>query len=222
MTINEAFKQVQAGFIEWDGFFKDPNYTKSKLGVSWHGASSLVLPDEVTIADLQMLAGRRQYSFRVSEDDSIFQIGYEFHKNGKLSAARLAYYQIPGGEVLDLSQEFSVEPAGESGSELSVTWLRLDFTDNAAIRVGHTPCHLHLAGFREVRFSVFGVPSPSQFLEFVVSHFYPADYASRRLSQTGLFETYDRIDAINTTGTQFGREPRDLLRRLPHVLFPER
>lgn len=217
MRINEIFAEVQASFIDWNGFFKDPNYSRTRQDVSWPNAGEIVVRDEVTVGDLQRLSDRRQFSFRVSSDGSLIQMGYRFRRTGELVDARLGFYKFPSREDFG---ELAVEPVSGDGELDSVSWLRMDFSSNLQARVGHTPCHLHVSGLPAVRFAVYGVPSPAQFVEFVISHFYTADYKSARLSKDGAFESYQRINSINTKATKTGLEPRELLHCLPHFFIP--
>jgi hypothetical protein len=217
MTINEAYGEVQASFIEWGGLFKDPNYARTDRAVSWQGASGLVVPDDLTIEDLRGMSEERQFSFRVTDDDSILQIAYRFNRDEELADARLGFFKFPEREEC---QDLIVEPESDDDSSGPVSWLRLDFAKDAPVKVGHAPCHLHLSGFPSTRFAVFGVPSPSQFVEFVVSHFYPSEYSAVRLSGDGNFSSFDRLNAINSRATKVGIEPGNMLRCLPHLFTP--
>jgi hypothetical protein len=217
MKINEAFGEVQSSYIEWDGFFKDPNYSRTSNAVSWRDVGDLVISDPITLGDLRNLSEQRQFSFRVSDDGSLIQLGYRFDRNGDLTDARLAFYKSPAQEF---TGDLTVEPSADVDLSEQISWLRLDFAKDAPVRVGHTPCHLHFSGFPAVRFAVFGVPSPSQFVEFVVSHFYTTDYTKARLSPEGIFDTYQKINTINRRATKAGVEPRELLLCLPHLATP--
>jgi len=217
MKINDAYGELQASYIDWDGLFKDPNYFRTNAAVSWRDAAGLVLNDPVTVGVIRDLSNRRQFSFRVASDDSLVQLGYRFDREGELTAARLAFYKLPTPEITD---DLAVRPALDDDPSNQVSWLRLDFIEAINVRVGHTPCHVHLCGFPSVRFAVFGVPSPSQFIEFIVSHFYPAEYASARLAPDGTFDNYEKINRINGRATKAGLEPRKLLRCLPHLVTP--
>ena len=217
MRINEIFAEIQASFIDWDGFFKDPNYSRTRQYVSWPNASELVVPHEMTVGDLHTLSDRRQFSFRVSGDGSLIQMGYRFRRTGELMDARLGFYKFPSGEDF---ADLAVEPVSGDSELDTVSWLRMDFSTSLQAKVGHTPCHLHVSGLPSVRFAVYGVPSPAQFVEFVVSHFYPVDYKSARLSPDGNFKNYQKINTINTKATKTGIEPRELLHCLPHFFIP--
>lgn len=219
MTINEAYGEVQGSFIEWGGFFKDPNYYRTNNWVTWRNATDLVKSHLITVADLHDLTERRQFSFRVADDGSLIQLGYHFDRDGILIGARLAFYKYPA-PTRDENEEIIVQPSEEGDPSELVSWIRLDFTSDLQPKVGHMPCHLHLSGFPTIRFSVFGVPSPAQFVEFIVSHFYPVEYVSVRLSPEGRFENYQRINAINSGATRTGLEPRQMLLCLPHIFIP--
>ncbi len=64
--------------------------------------------------------------------------------------------------------------------EIPVRWVRFDYVATGRGRLLHTDSHLHVSGLPRTRFAVAGVPTPKQFIEFVVSHFYPAFYTLAR------------------------------------------
>jgi hypothetical protein len=66
---------------------------------------------------------------------------------------------------------------------------------------------------------VTGIPTPKQFLEFVVSHFYPAVYQEMRLTEDQKFEGYAVIDQINATCITQG-ELSEIYRRISHFRIP--
>jgi hypothetical protein len=114
----------------------------------------------------------------------------------------------------------NVYPLEDYDLDESVRWIRFDYNSTGANSVLHMNCHLHISGLPGTRFAVAGIPTPKQFVEFVVGHFYPNDYQSVRLDGNQQFGDVDVIDSINAQIFDRGAEPLDTYRRISHFRTP--
>jgi len=77
-------------------------------------------------------------------------------------------------------------------------WIRFDYDPGAGKRgILHHDTHLHFVGFPNTRVAVNGVPTPRQFIEFVMGAFYPSEYAAKRLDRDYLFRNQRAIENLN-------------------------
>jgi hypothetical protein len=100
----------------------------------------------------------------------------------------------------------------------TIPWIRLDYDPGAARGVVHAASHLHMSLTETVRLPVAGVPTPKQFVEAVVSWFYPDEYAHAHLNQDGQFTNAERQETINALFCAIVAEPAVL--NALHVLIP--
>lgn len=101
---------------------------------------------------------------------------------------------LPDIEEAEFAQETAPEVAPD---DAVVSWIRFDY-DPSAKETGilHHDCHLHLAGFPHMRIPVTAVPSPAQFVDFVMATCYPGIYKEHRLADPHSFTDpnhYERI-----------------------------
>jgi len=215
MTLSDLYSQLIAVFVEWEGILKDPQYVRTNTSLTWSNAEITLLPEQLTRADTIELSRRRQFTFRVSEDDSVIQISYRFN-NGRVVEARLAFYEV-GIQQYDY-EAANVQPLQEADTTTLARWVRFDYRETGLGRVLHTDSHFHVSGLPGTRFAVAGVPTPKQFIEFVISHFYPETYGLIRLSDDGDYDGV--IDRINAHHMDCGCEPADLYARIAHFRVP--
>jgi hypothetical protein len=223
MKPSEAFGQLITVFREWDGFLKDPRYIRRGNEITWSDAHAISVPDRLTRDDVLSLSRRGQFTFRVTEDEALIQISYRYSTDGELAAARLAYYGIADDPVKMRDGDFEegVLPIGETQSLYDVaTWVRFDYLHTGLARVIHMDSHLHISGLPSVRFAVTGVPTPRQFIEFIVSHFYPASYQKIRLDKEDGLEGFDAVDKVNALSCPLREPLEDIYRRIPHFRLP--
>jgi hypothetical protein len=218
MKLTDVMGQLVAVFTGWDGFLKDPNYIRNNRAITWAGFQNVFVPEVVSREISLDLSRRRQYSFRVSEDDSVVQIAYTFDAQDSLLEARLAYYEV-GFPGMD-DDELVAPPGAEDDVENLVRWMRIDYCPASAGGVLHTPCHLHLSGHSSFRLPIKGVPTPIQFMELVVSMFYPSTYAHKRLTGDGRFQDTAKVDTLNSSHKRWGEHPDEILRRVVHLNMP--
>lgn len=134
-----------------------------------------------------------------------------------------------GGEVDELDRERKQEQEEMllGLDEDSVApWVRFDFDPGAGKRgVLHHDTHLHLVGFPRTRVAVSGVPTPRQFIEFVISSFYPTEYVARRLDDDYAFRDPRVVENLNEkVHPTFGATPLHLVAHLalPGCVVPDR
>ena len=80
-----------------------------------------------------------------------------------------------------------------------VSWLRIEYEPRASRGILHHDCHMHLSAFPYSRFVVAGIPTPTQFIEFIMSFCYSQIYKEHRLTEKGLYANSTKITAINST-----------------------
>ena len=215
MTLSDLYGQLTAVFIEWQGVLKDPQYVRNDNSVTWTNAQITILPEFLTRAETLELSRRRQFTFRLSEDDSVIQLSYRF-SNGRVAEARLAFYEVGLRDYDD--ENGDVQPIADAHANLPARWVRFDYRETGLGRVLHTDSHLHVSGLPGTRFAVAGVLTPKQFIELIIFHFYPETYTAMRLDSNVEFD--DAIDSINADHFDCGHEPANLYARIPHFRVP--
>ena len=243
MRVSDVFQSVIASYNEWDDVLANPNWARGDTWVSWTRREPGTLEHEMRFRDLVGLVNERQYTFQVTDDGSILQLYYRFEPNGVgLSHARLAFYC--SGLRLDERDESTLntgvwpsvdshgiradEGSGEVVEDRTVGWFRIDYDPlTVAPGVNHPPCHLHFSGFPDARLIVNGVPTPRQFVEFVISSFYPEVYRQKRLSEqtvsnastrNWVFREPHRMTELNADG--FAVESEPMYQLLCHFRVP--
>jgi hypothetical protein len=79
-----------------------------------------------------------------------------------------------------------------------VSWLRIEYEPRAARGILHHDCHMHLSAFPYSRFVVAGVPTPIQFIEFIMSFCYSQIYKEHRLNEKGFYANSAKIASLNS------------------------
>jgi hypothetical protein len=169
-------------------------------------------------------------------------------KGNQLLAARLAFYSavsFASEKRMDLFADNSnlsaetdldnveedledsyLQPQNETAEELQVppfnnapiSWLRIDYDPKHAKGVLHHDCHMHLSAFPDARLVVAGVPTPTQFVEFVMALCYPKDYEKHRLDEQGRYKSEKHIIKVNS-GCVPTKE-HDTFRYISHIRIP--
>lgn len=120
------------------------------------------------------LAGKRVYNAML-EDGALIQMSYLFDRSSELKRHRLAYMGAPE----------SPSPADEHGAGTHAlrtangpaTVFRFDYDaeDHPGGSVAHPKSHLTIGRTERCRIPVSRPVTPSQFMDFVLRHFYPPD-----------------------------------------------
>jgi hypothetical protein len=224
-----------AVFTDWRGTLANPRFIRVDDQIIWSGYAPERLPDRLTVGMVEALVEAGQYTFQVLEDGALIQMMYEYDRDGeRLLKARLAYYgtSSPTSEEmriigLDQAEEAPDEPEetetetdsqAPSAEDDTVRWLRIDYDPRAARGPIHCDCHMHLSGFPTARFIVRGVPTPSQFVEFVMMLCYPDTYARHHLDGAGAYIDPARPGRINRVTVACA--PSGMLDSMTHLRVP--
>ena len=147
------------------------------------------------------LIDKGQYSFQLTLDGSILQIFYNFCTSTEIERASLAYYST-GLE-----------------DDCPVGWLRFDYDNSSDRGLYHPISHLHISLFPNCRIALNKIPSPRQFIEFVICYFYPEIYKEKGiLDDEGNLIDKDRMKNINQKSSNALQ--RDYLLDFAHIFFP--
>lgn len=168
MTINSVFTSLRLAYQDWAHFVGNPRFIRKGDCISWSNRKPIVLDDVIYPDQVMELADAGQFSFQIIQDGSLLQLYYQFEKD-QLVSARLGYYS-----------------AGVAAN-MPVGWYRIDFSPQQHHGALHWRSHMHLSLFPDTRLVVDGVPTPRQFIEFVVSSCYPDCYGKYRCDDKGAF-----------------------------------
>lgn len=200
MKINEVHRLLTATYIDWSHILANPQYVRidAREGsyISWNRRISRMLNHPVLASDIVQLVDDGQYTFQILEDGSVIQIYYKYEaRSNELQSARLAFYSAK----TDASVISNYEPRDAKG-------------------VLHHDCHMHFSAFPYSRFVVAGVPTPAQFIEFVMAFCYPEFYKEHRLNTQGTYISEEKITAINSTS--FAMTESIVFSQISHFRIP--
>jgi len=237
MRINEAYSSLIDTYNDWSDILVNISYIRKNQIISWIAYEPQRLPDIVRLSDVQVLEKTKQYSFQIVDDGSILQLFYQYRRdNVTLSNAALSYYStLTPQESLEeadpsLEEIFSaVSSPGESelpdfnikvDDDPLVPWIRIDFSPQSNRHLLHHTCHMHISLLEHARIPLSGVPSPRQFIEFIIALFYPEHYRSHRLDSYGNPSDLNRLRAFNDLC--FPPTVGDVFSILPYIRIPTR
>jgi hypothetical protein len=231
MRINDVVGQLVATYTEWSHVLANPRFVRKGRLITWRDYSSAKVIVPSSHADVVKLYEAGQYSFQTT-DGSLLQLSYTYASSkDELTKARLAFYKVDQqswetgesedpdavNELIAPENSPNLEPPVVQRS-ISVAWLRLDYSPKTTSGVLHNSCHLHLGSFPSARVVVAGVPTPKQFVEFIIALCYPDIYRKHRLDNDGRYKEPERMETLNSEPVQL-RE--DLTcRYLTHVRIP--
>ena len=205
MRLNDTLGFITSVFTDWQGYLYNPRHIRKENTVTWKGCRALKFGDQLKPKDLTMLISEGQYTFQVTEDDSIIQIYYSFENNGiTVNDARLAYYGFPIAGNLDSESGLEEDVPTQLEKSLvyedsDIRWLRIEYHRIAARGILHSGCHMHVCGLPSSRFVVNRIPTPRQFVEFVMALCYPNLYQIHRLNQDGSYADVGTIQKVNNS-----------------------
>jgi hypothetical protein len=199
MTIEGVVRDFWLLYSQWGGHLVNPNLIRAGCMITWPNFSGSRLPKLEDVGGLIRLAEDRQYSFQHATDGGLFRLFYEFDAFGhELRGACLSYATtLPLTEVFEESDRRDTE---------TVAWVRLDYDEGRALGMLHPACHLHLSAFPGRRLVVRHVPTPSQFVEFVISYLYPTLFRRACLDESGQYSDHNRASRL---GIPLMRMPDD-------------
>lgn len=243
MRINHLHESLSIVYQDWSEYLINPRYVRRSNVIAWndYDTETTKLPDIVTASDVASLYHYGQFSFQMAEDRALLQLYYIYDTRGKnILKATLAYYQFtPENEqfisnkqdkdiLMEAAKQGDIALYRELLAEIMdygkpidtpVSWLRIDFAPEDARGVIHHDCHMHLSGFSKSRLVVMGVPTPQQFMEFIMALCYPHIYHKHReLDDTGAYPDQERIININTPSIPVANT--SLSRCIAHLCIP--
>lgn len=242
MRLNELRSQLRSFLSgDWSGILLNPNFVQHSNTMTWHNCHLTMVPESLSFKDVAALSKERQYSFQLSSDGSLFQFYYAYdRRNRDITEARIAFYEangsgfasdastVPPEDIAPPDTELTEGPLPVLGPGESLSgaieadlrrprWFRIDFRAGATKCVLHNDCHLHFGGFPGSRLVVAGVPTPKQFVEFVISCCYPDLYQRVRLNQAGAWRDQKKIDSVNATHVAMANP---LFKQITHLRIP--
>src|SRR5262249_3029105 len=110
-----------------------------------------------------------------------------------------------------------VAPEGDISDEFA-PWIRIDYEPIASRGVLHGERHLHISGFPQSRFLVRGVPTPKQFVEFIMVLRYPEVYHERRLNGEGKYADAEHMKNVNSLS--IACESNEAFALMTHIVVP--
>lgn len=216
MKISETFSMLISAYDDWHRCLLNPNFFRSGNRISWNSYESNWIDESLTYDSFMELVSTKQYSFQV-QDGSIIQLYYEFDSNGdELIKANLAYCRNIFRNQLD--DETSEEDLLSSQYNDAVQWLRIDYAPDMDRGVIHCAAHMHLSSFPQGRMIMRGVPTPKQFIEFIISLCYPELYSKHRLDGVGEFVNFSKVVAVNSS--KFAMLDKTYFSHLVHLNSP--
>lgn len=200
MRINVVFSSLISVYQEWSHFLVNPRYIRRGSAISWQNYKTSTVDDPIMPTKVKDLVDNGQYTFQIIEDGAIIQIYYVYKSDTELVSASLAYYS-----------------AGIS-EDLPVGWYRIDYDPTSERKLIHSKCHMHLGLFPNTRLVVDGVPTPKQFVEFVISTCYPDIYRQHRIDLNGEFKDENKMFSVNAPCFTIPQE--EACRFITHVRIP--
>ncbi len=129
----------------------------------------------------------------------------------------LSNYQEKNSELETILNEYNIATS-DFASERHVSYLRIDYAPHQSGGVLHHDCHLHISGFPYTRMIVSGLPTPKQFVEFIMAICYPDIYRGKRLNPTGMYANDNDIYSVNSPC--FHAPPNTVYNQIAHLKIP--
>jgi hypothetical protein len=211
MRINDVLGQLVATYTEWNHVLANPRFVRKGRLITWRDYSSAKIIVPSSHADVVKLYEAGQYSFQTT-DGSLLQLSYTYAPSkDELTKARLAFYKVDqqSWEIVEPDDSDAINgmivpnrsPELEqlaAHRPISISWLRIDYSPKTTSGVLHNSCHLHLSAFPSARVVVAGVPTPKQFVEFVIALCYSDIYREHRLDKDGAYKEPARMETVNS------------------------
>jgi hypothetical protein len=153
-----------------------------------------------------------------------------FDKDENIMRLPVTYQQDLGTDGIDIDSPDADILSGEYGEETldvpklgtlrdgPVSWLRIDYDPEHAKGVLHHDCHMHISAFPSARLVVAGVPTPKQFIEFIMALCYPEVYHAHRLNNSGQYINEGHIVTINSKCVPLTEH--NVFRQMTHFRIP--
>lgn len=135
-----------------------------------HLAEALRSRTYLTVYD--SLAGKRVYNAML-DDGALIQMSYLFDRSSELKRHRLAYMGAPESRSPGDDSGVRTDPSRTSSEPATVFRFDYDAEDHPGGPVAHPKSHLTIGRTDSCRIPVSRPVTPSQFMDFVLRHFYP-------------------------------------------------
>lgn len=91
MGVEQAWRSINAAYIEWGEHLGNPNFCRQGETLTWQSRKRIWLRNEFDSSAYLQLAEARQYSFVVAEDGGLIQLHYDF-SGDRLVHASVGFY----------------------------------------------------------------------------------------------------------------------------------
>ena len=224
MRLSDAFSSITAAYDDWSHILINNSYIRNNHTISWINYEPIEMPSLVHRSDIAMLEGKKQYSFQIIDDGSILQLFYSYRNDDEiLVKASLAFYHVGILETTFDKEGNSllvVDSNIENYDDPLIPWLRIDYSPETKHGPLHHSCHMHFGLFQHARIPISGVPSPRQFIEFIIAMCYPYHYESKRLDKEG--EPLNLTSLRNINDSVFPETEGCVFDILPHLRIPRK
>jgi len=236
VKISDAVSSLTSTYCDWNDVFVNRSFIRRNNCIAWENFEPQRLPPIVRRSDVMGLENSRQYSFQVIDDGSIFQLYYEYEDEGKkLERANLAYYNSgissenlncsSSDQIVEDEEECEMDDQPEIfliDENSIVSWLRIDYVPEDQNGPLHHGCHMHIGLFQVARIPLSGVPTPRQFIEFIMALCYPNSYRSKRLNPKDHWEPFDPRGLQEFNVNCFPKTEGSIFDILPYICIPTR
>jgi len=235
VRLSDTFHSMRSTHDDWNEILTNPSYFSKNHRISWYGREekhrSPVLVRRSYVADQ---IKKCQYTLKILNDDSIIQIYYEYERDDStLIFAKLSYFNSGIADISELEESIDLSETSASVVELLpkfienitsdvddplVPWIRIDYDPKASTSPLHHACHMHIGLFQHARIPLSRVPTPRQFIEFIITLCYPEDYRMKRLDSDGKPLDIKKICSFNDD--TFEKIENVLYDIIPHFHIP--
>jgi hypothetical protein len=200
VKISEVYSSLISAYCDWGSILINPRYVRQGNTITWEKYQPKSFTDPIFSSNVIELIDEGQYSFQFITDGGIIQLYYSYDSKENLIGSNLAYISL------------------NEDPNLPVGWLRIDYDPQNARGLAHPKCHMHWSLFPNSRMAIYGIPSPRQFIEFVICSFYPSIYQEKHLNEDGNYHDESRIRAVNSDCFSFTEESH--FKYMSHFFIP--
>lgn len=209
MNLNQCYGSLKEGYEYWRDFFANRRFCIHGNEVVWYQPQLNRTALRITAYDFGTICDSGQYSFQLIEDGSIVRLWYRFDRRGReVEAASLSLIRPPSTDKLSYVEGQRVADQLNGVCD----WFRIDFDPNVNCIPGHAACHIHFSDMANARIPLSRLPTPKQFIAWVISLVYPEVHTER------LGDKLDDANAINAPC--FMGEQRDRLAAFFYLNIP--
>lgn len=229
MKIAEVNSSLVSVYDDWADILVNPQFVRKRHSIVW---PSFPPPfhDEFPLRSFVIgLAADKHFTFQVVDDGALIQLSYHFKPDDvELARATLVFFGSTDLMIEPDTPELTVPPVASSAPGYRVSenptadppapWLRIDYEPTSQRGPLHPLCHLHLPFFPHARIALTAIPSPRQFIEFLMSACYPHHYKAKRLD--GDDQPQDLAHCRGLNNPSFPHIPEPVQQILLHLQIP--